>query len=184
MHRATEVASSLATCPWQVSFQNILQSTPLTTLKIDDPGDPADRNSSRALDYANFKRNVYHKVAGVMFEPLEKPSRSGMSLRCGDQIQRVLYPGIPIEALDGEEACSACACRAALANHPCPRCLVHHNQLDLIDKQFIPRTTETMREVYRASQEASTRTAAGDILKDYGLHATEVGGYFYYMLLR
>ena len=113
-----------------------------------------------------------------------KPSRSGMSLRCGDQIQRVLYPGIPIEALDGEEACSACACRAALANHPCPRCLVHHNQLDLIDEQFIPRTTETMREVYRASQTASTKTAAGDILKEYGLHATEVGRYFHHMFLK
>src|ERR1700683_2169108 len=116
--------------------------------KINDPGDPADRNSPRTLEYANFKRRVYHKVMGVIFEPMENPSRSGMTLRCGDSIQCILYPGIPIECLDGEEACSACACSAALANHPCPQCLVHHDQLDLIDRQFIPRTTETMRQVY------------------------------------
>jgi hypothetical protein len=114
-----------------------------------------------------------------MFEPLEEPSHGGMTLRCGDRIQRVLYPGIPIEALDGEEACSACGCRAALANHPCPRCLVHHNQLDLIDRQFTPRTTETMRQVYRDSQAAVTKTSADDILRAHGLHATEVREKFY-----
>ncbi|KIM72356.1 hypothetical protein PILCRDRAFT_93491 [Piloderma croceum F 1598] len=140
---------------------------------INDPGDPADRNSPRTLEYANFKRRVYHKVMGVIFKPMENPSRSGMTLRCGDSIQRVLYPGIPIECLDGEEACSACACHAALANHPCPQCLVHHDLLDLIDRKFIPRTTETMRQVYYNSREAPTKTAAEDILKAHGLHATK-----------
>ena len=142
--------------------------------KIDDPGDPADRNSTRALEYANFKRNIYHRVMGIIFKPMEKPSHEGMALRCGDRIQRVLFPGIPIQCLDGEEACFACACRAALANHPCPRCLVHHNQLDLIDLSFTPRTTESMQQVYQNSQAALTKTLAEDILRAHGLHATEV----------
>jgi Plavaka transposase len=110
----------------------------IKTQQIADPGDPADRNSARTLEYANFKRNVYHKVVDVIFDPMKGASYNGMALYCGDKIKRVLYPGIPIEALDGEEACSACACRAALANYPCPRCLVHHNQLDMIDKKYPP----------------------------------------------
>jgi hypothetical protein len=110
----------------------------------------------------------------VIFDPVKQPARAGMTLKCGDHICRVLYPGIPIQALDGEEACAACACRAALANYPCPRCLVHHNQLDMIDEQFTPRATDTMRQVYLDSQAAATKTMADDILKKHGLHATKV----------
>jgi hypothetical protein len=51
---------------------------------------------------------------------------------------------------------------------------VHHNQLDTIDEQFTPRTTDTMRQVYLDSQAAATKTAADDILKKHGLHATKV----------
>lgn len=150
----------------------------IKTQQIADPGDPADRNSARTLEYANFKRNVYHKVVGVIFDPMKGASYNGMALYCGDKIKRVLYPGIPIEALDGEEACSACACRAALANYPCPRCLVHHNQLDMIDKKYPPRTTETMQRVYQDSQTAGTKTLAEDILKEFGLHATKVRKFY------
>ena len=110
----------------------------------------------------------------VIFEPIKQPARTGIALFCADHIARILYPGIPIEALDGEEACAACACRAALANYPCPRCLVHHNQLAEIDKKFPPQTTQTMQQVYLNSQAAATKTAAEDILRNHGLHATEV----------
>ena len=110
----------------------------------------------------------------VIFEPIKQPARNGIAALCGDRIQRVLYPGIPIQALDGEEACAACGCRAALANYPCPRCLVHHNQLAEIDGQFTSRTTETMQQVYIDSQCATTKTMAEDILKKHGLHPTEV----------
>ena len=58
--------------------------------KINDPRDLADHNSSRMLEYANFKHRVYHKVMGVIFEPMENPSHSGMTLRCGDSIQQVV----------------------------------------------------------------------------------------------
>jgi sorbitol-specific phosphotransferase system component IIBC len=118
----------------------------------------------------------------VIFEPVKVASHNGMVVSCGDNIRCVLYPGTPIEVLDGEEACSACACRAALANHPCPCCLVHHDQLDMIDQQFPPQTTETMQQVYHDAQAASTKTAAEDILKAYGLHATKVWKLLYSVL--
>jgi hypothetical protein len=93
---------------------------------------------------------------------------------CGDLRTRVLYPGVSIQALDGQEACAACACRAALANYPCPKCLVHHDDLDEIDRDFTPRTTEDMQQVYLESQSAATKTLAEEILKRYGIHATDV----------
>jgi len=105
---------------------------------------------------------------------LVKPARSGLTMKCGDLKTRVLYPGVPIQALDGQEACAACACRAALANYPCPKCLVHRDDLDKIDQDFTPRTTEDMQQVYLESQLAATKTLSEEILKEYGLHATNV----------
>ena len=74
----------------------------------------------------------------VMFKSLVTPARSGLTLNCGDLKTRILYPGIPIHSLDGQEACAACACRAALAKYLCPKCLVHHDDLDKIDQDFMP----------------------------------------------
>lgn len=109
-----------------------------------------------------------------MFKPLVKPAQSGVTLNCGDQNMRVLYPGIPIHALDAQEACASCACHASLANYPCPKCLVHHDDLDKIDQDFMARTTEDMQQVYLNSQSATTKTLSEEILKQYGLHATNV----------
>lgn len=95
-------------------------------------------------------------------------------MHCGDLIHRVLFPGILIKAIDGKEACSSCAVRNAHANHPCPKCLVHRNQLDEIDQLFPIRTTESMQAVYNQYLAASSRTAGEAILVKYGLHATKV----------
>jgi hypothetical protein len=153
------------------------------TMQIDDPGDPADRNSPRTLEYANFKRNVYQKVVDVIFKSLKGASHYGMVIGCGDKVQWVLYPGIPIEALDGKEACSACACQVALTNYPCLRCLVHHNELHMIDQQLPARTTEAIKQVYNNSLATSTKMAADDILREYGLHAIKVWDSFSLWLL-
>lgn len=110
----------------------------------------------------------------VMLQSLVRPARSGVTVNCGDGNTRILYPGISIQALDGQEACAACACRAALANYPCPKCLVHHDDLEEIDRNFAPRTTEDMQGVYLESQSAATKTLSEEILKQYGLHATDV----------
>lgn len=102
------------------------------------------------------------------------PSCHGLVKRCGDSKVRVLYPGIPFETLDGKEATNLCAVRAALANFPCPKCLVPQDLLHVLDQQFTPRTTESMRAVYQAALHAPNKTASETILRDHGLHATEV----------
>ncbi|KAJ7347355.1 hypothetical protein DFH08DRAFT_914503 [Mycena albidolilacea] len=139
-----------------------------------DPGDPSDRrHTSKAIDWARFKCEIMHKVFTIIFAPLLGPAKHGEALSCGDNIQRVCYPGIPVTSIDGEEACSVSACRAALANFPCPRCLVHQNDLAKICKTFPLRTTETIRNVYADAMTAPTKTESERILQSPGLHATE-----------
>ncbi|KAJ6550186.1 hypothetical protein B0H19DRAFT_1298710 [Mycena capillaripes] len=138
-----------------------------------DPADPSDRNAAQTLAWAQFKREVMHKVFKIIFAPLLGPAKHGESLTCGDDIQRVCYPGVPITSIDGEEACSVSACRAALASFPCPRCLVHHNDLNKICRTFPLRTTETMKQFYEDAIAAPTKAESERILQSVGLHATE-----------
>ncbi|KAJ7663215.1 hypothetical protein DFH06DRAFT_1395296 [Mycena polygramma] len=138
-----------------------------------DPSDSSDRNAAQTIDWARFKREIMHKVFKIIFATLLKPAKHGEALTCGDDIERVCYPGIPITSIDGEEACSVSACRAALAHYPCPRCLVHHDELDKICQTFTARTTETMQQFYEDAITAPTRAEREQILQSVGLHATE-----------
>jgi len=119
-----------------------------------DPGDPDDRNTKESLEFAHFKRVVYHKVLSQVFSLLRQRSHSGEAMRCGDQVNCVLHPGILIESQDGEEANCFCACQASgHANYPCPKCLVHKDQLHNITGSFEPRTSDSMcLVIQRASQ--------------------------------
>ncbi|KAI0309540.1 hypothetical protein OF83DRAFT_1071905, partial [Amylostereum chailletii] len=94
-------------------------------------------------------------------------------LTCGDSITRVLYPGILIASLDGEEAAVFCCLRAALANYPCPKCLVHHNDLHRLVASFTSRTPDLMQQVLAHAASESSKTRADKHLQDYGVHDTE-----------
>ncbi|KAJ6559299.1 hypothetical protein B0H10DRAFT_1845936, partial [Mycena sp. CBHHK59/15] len=112
------------------------------------------------------RREVYHKVCSVIFESLVRPSRDGETVKCGDEIDRVLFPGIPFHSLAGEEAC---ACRAALANFPCPRCLVPKADLHSLLKKFTPRTTASMKRVCEDACIACNKTEQERILQSHGM---------------
>ncbi|KAJ7827364.1 hypothetical protein B0H14DRAFT_3720925 [Mycena olivaceomarginata] len=81
-----------------------------------------------------------------------------------------IHPGILILSLDGKEASYFNACRAALANYPCPKCLMHHSELHCITKKFKVRTTATMKAVVDKASNALTKTEAEAILKNNVLH--------------
>ncbi|EGO29424.1 hypothetical protein SERLADRAFT_433403 [Serpula lacrymans var. lacrymans S7.9] len=139
----------------------------------EDPADPTDRNSAETLEWAHFKRDVYHQVLGIVFKTLQRPARHGEAMKCGDSHNRIIHPGIPIKSLDGEESCVVTAMWAALANYPCPKCLVHHNELHNINGTFEPRITKTMQKAYLDSTRAPNKSEAERILQSRGLHATQ-----------
>jgi hypothetical protein len=142
--------------------------------KIEDPADPSDRGASETTEFAQFKREIYQKVLGRIFASLRRRSRFGEPHLCNDDKIRILYPGILIESQDGEEASYFCACRAATAKHPCPKCLVPKSELHSITKSFQPRTSESMRRVLERASRATSKTAKEKILQDYGLHDIKV----------
>jgi len=105
---------------------------------------------------------------------LKQRSKFGEAHRCADNVNRVLHPGILIESQDAEEAAYFCGCRAASANHPCPKCLVAQSDLHNILGNFELRTPQSMQAVLTQASKAKTKTAKEKILKDNGMHDIEV----------
>ncbi|THU83784.1 hypothetical protein K435DRAFT_807241 [Dendrothele bispora CBS 962.96] len=126
-------------------------------------------SEAEKAEQRNFKQQVYHGVMQAVFGSLQRPAETGECIKCADQVVRVLFPGIPYAALDGEEAWAYACTRASHANFPCPRCLVPHHKLDSITETFPLRTTASMKSVQKA-RAASTATEKSTILKSAGLH--------------
>ncbi|KAF8990789.1 hypothetical protein BDQ17DRAFT_1255446, partial [Cyathus striatus] len=74
------------------------------------------------------------------------------------------YPGILIVSQDGEEASYFCICRAATAHYPCPKCLVHWSQLDLVTESFELCTLENMCSVLEQASCAHSKISKEKIL--------------------
>ncbi|KAG2148877.1 hypothetical protein DEU56DRAFT_729847 [Suillus clintonianus] len=137
---------------------------------IRDPSDPSDRNSAGKIAFACFKREVYHKVLAVVFGSLRSRGRCGEAMKCGDQVQRVIYPGIPIASVDSEESWALTSTRAGLADYPCPKCLVHNCSQHNLASVFEPRTVEGMMQAYHDAMECQTKSGSERILQQNGLH--------------
>ncbi|KAJ7325814.1 hypothetical protein DFH08DRAFT_916907 [Mycena albidolilacea] len=120
-------------------------------LKVCDPSGPTNRNTPQTLEFAKYRMEI------------------GGPIRCPDCFVRVFHPGILIESLDGKEAAYFNACRAALANFPCPKCLVHKSDLHRITSHFKLRTTASMKAVVIKAMKKTTKTDKEQILKSYGL---------------
>ena len=131
----------------------------LTCFQIEDPTDPSDRDNTKDKEeFQHFKREINQKVFKILFAPLRKRSWHGETLQCGDQEVRVLYPSVCIVSLDLEEAWSFCACRSGPANHPCPKCLVHRNNLHALSLTPLLRTSGSMQSVVsKARKENKTK---------------------------
>lgn len=143
-------------------------------MKVRDPADPSNRNTPQTLEFSRYKMDVYQKVLAVVFSSLKFRSWRGSTIRCPDNQVRVFHPGILISSLDGKEAAYFNTCRAALANFPCPKCLVNKCDLHKITSQFELRTTPAMQAVVTRASKQNTKTEKENILKDYGLHDVQV----------
>ncbi|KAJ6577876.1 hypothetical protein B0H19DRAFT_985472 [Mycena capillaripes] len=141
--------------------------------KVYDPSDPSSRNAPQTEEFAQYKMEVYQKVLAVVFSSLKSRSWSGEAIRCPDSLVRIFHPGILIESLDGKEASYFCACRAARANFPCPKCLVHKSHLHKLTGNFKLRTIPDMKAVVVKAFRSKTKTGKEYILKSYGLHGVK-----------
>ncbi|KAJ6485311.1 hypothetical protein C8R47DRAFT_1016572 [Mycena vitilis] len=135
--------------------------------------DPRTLTGARRAEYDQLKRKIYHAVCEVVLASLERRSRNGEALRFGDGVTRIGHPGILIESMDFEELAAWLALRNSRANHPCPKCLVHHNDLHKLSQCSEPRTTACMRRVYNEAKHLPT-TEREELLKAYGLQFFEL----------
>ncbi|KAF8804429.1 hypothetical protein BYT27DRAFT_7106963 [Phlegmacium glaucopus] len=153
--------------------RHLKMNSHMSSIQIEDPSDPSSRSAAEKEEFAHFKREVYQKVLKTVFHSLKRRSQNGETHHCADGINRVLYPGILIESQDAEEAAYFCGCRAASANHPCPKCLVAQTDLHKISGNFELRTPQSMRAVLTQASKAKTKGAKEKILKDNGMHNIE-----------
>jgi len=146
----------------------------ISGIQIEDPSDPTSRSAAEKEEFAHFKREVYQKILKKVFRSLKECSQNGEAHQCADGISRVLYPSILIELQDAEEAAYFCGCRAASANHPCPKCLVVQTDLHKISGSYKLHTPDSMQAVLTQASNAKTKREKEKILKDNGMHNIEV----------
>ncbi|KII82987.1 hypothetical protein PLICRDRAFT_58595 [Plicaturopsis crispa FD-325 SS-3] len=133
------------------------------------------------LDKGNMSKRVHmHPMivrAAWLPGPIRNASGNGGGVLVG-YMPIIEDPEDPSDRNDASKlafvsSCALAACRAALANYPCPRCLVHKNDLDKITRSFSPRTVPDMIQTYRDALAAGTKTERENILRRKGLHATK-----------
>ncbi|KAJ6493778.1 hypothetical protein DFH09DRAFT_1451143 [Mycena vulgaris] len=91
--------------------------------------DPKTLKGTARREYDLLKRSIYRGVCRLVMAPLESRSHNGEALRFGDGVVRVAYPGILIQSMDFEELAAWLAIRNSRSLHPCPKCLVHKDNL-------------------------------------------------------
>jgi Plavaka transposase len=105
---------------------------------------------------------------------LKQHSHNGEAHCCADGINQVLHPGILIESQDAEEAAYFCACHAASANHPCPKCLISQPNLHKTLGNFELHMPQSMQAVLAQVLKAKMKIMKEKILKDNGMHNIRV----------
>ncbi|KAJ7848671.1 hypothetical protein B0H13DRAFT_1729915 [Mycena leptocephala] len=134
--------------------------------------DPRTLNALSRAEYDQLKCMIYCGVGETVMASLQERSHRGEALRFGDGIVRVGYPGVLIESMDFEELAAWLAIRNSRSLHPCPQCLVHHDDLHRLARSYAPRTTAGMSAAL-AKSPTSSKTQRNDFLKVYGLHDFE-----------
>ena len=64
---------------------------------------PEDKNESGKKPFADFKRAVWHQAFKILLEFIFQHSKTGCSVFCGDEIERLIVPLILILSADYEE---------------------------------------------------------------------------------
>lgn len=121
---------------------------------------------------------IYQKIYGIVFSSLKNHSRTGCAALCGDLLARVLWPGLLIASLDGEESFYFCASKAAGAKVPCTNCLAHKENLSHLSEHAQPRTSALMEQIYCEAQQIPGKTAREAHLTSFGLRDVPVSSIF------
>ncbi|KAJ7175526.1 hypothetical protein C8R46DRAFT_1249130 [Mycena filopes] len=122
--------------------------------------DPKTLKGGRRTEYDTLKAQT---------QDLSQIVRGGHGFSGSPLAEWVAHPGILIESMDFEEVAAWLAIRNSRSLHPCPKCLVHHNDLHKLFECSVRRTPELMKDVLRRAARLKA-TEREELLKSYGLH--------------
>jgi hypothetical protein len=143
-------------------------------IQIHIPDDTSEQPPSIRNGIARGKASIYQQAEALLFRKTHEASWNGTVVKGGDGTTRRHYVDVLIKSLDGKAACGVCATRGPMANFPCAKCLVGHDEQHAVNLNFPLRHKEWMKRVFAEAQSKKTKKDKESVLKNHGLHDVEV----------
>ncbi|KAF8136888.1 hypothetical protein K438DRAFT_2120589 [Mycena galopus ATCC 62051] len=131
-----------------------------------------DTAESGKTGYVNFKHAVWHAAFFKLLESIAVHSKTGIWVKCGDGVERQLFPLVLILVADYEEASVMTLIRGLGGNHPCPVCLVRKDEQSDLTIISELRTAQNSREAVEEARFLSVE-AGENLLKNLGLRKVD-----------
>ncbi|KAH8991781.1 hypothetical protein EDB86DRAFT_3065116 [Lactarius hatsudake] len=109
------------------------------------------------------------RVVGWLPISIVMHSKTGCWLECGDGVERWLFPIVLILSADYKEQCVMSLTRGAMSNFPCPICLVKHDKLTDLTKNWPRRTAAHTQEIVQQAQSFTHARDCEALLSKFGL---------------
>ncbi|KAH9039002.1 hypothetical protein EDB85DRAFT_1860186 [Lactarius pseudohatsudake] len=130
---------------------------------------PEDPMGHKKPSFVNLKRTIWHESFSMVVQSIVTHSKTGCWLECGDGVERWLFPIVLILSADYEEQCVMSLTRGAMSNFPCPICLVKHDKLTDLTKNWPRRTAAHTQEIVQQAQSFTRARDCEALLSKFGL---------------
>jgi hypothetical protein len=143
--------------------------------------------------FVNFKRVVWHESFNLIIQSIVGHSKHGCWLKCGDDVERWLFPTILILSADYEEqyvphiSYECCSNRAGLiircmmslirgtkSKWPCPICLVKSDELVDITRTWPLRSADQNQNLVQRARNLQRATDREKLLSEFGIRDVDV----------
>ncbi|KAG2135968.1 hypothetical protein DEU56DRAFT_913061 [Suillus clintonianus] len=139
-----------------------------------------DQKHTKKKSFVDFKNAVWHTSFYQLLQSIELHSKTSYWFKCGDQIQRRIWPLILILSGDYEEQltlvtyrrCAMALIRGVKGKFPCPVCLVPQDE-QLVNRVFALRTSRNSQQVLCTARGRRTAQEKEEDLKAYSLRNVE-----------
>ncbi|KAL0059303.1 hypothetical protein AAF712_013951 [Marasmius tenuissimus] len=119
--------------------------------------------------FIDFKAVVWHVAFAKILESVVIMSEVGIRLRCGDGVIQMLYLILLALSADYEEQCVICLIRGVKGNYPCPRCMVHKEELADLSRTWKERSVKDTADILNEVIDLEFKNDQEALLKEHSL---------------
>ncbi|KII83174.1 hypothetical protein PLICRDRAFT_58549 [Plicaturopsis crispa FD-325 SS-3] len=123
--------------------------------------------------YVNFKRAIWHESFYELLKNVAKYSKTGYSVRCGDDVVRRFFLFVLMLSADYEEQTVMALNRGLKGKSPCPVCLVPTEKLTDLLHDYPLRTSESTQKILEEANRLRIEDDRDKLLSQYGLRNIE-----------